>query len=142
MGTIVTLADAIVQELNSTSFTMAFTATRGYLPRRELEEMDTLRVTVVPRAATRGLHTRAEHLLELTVDIAIQKKLAAESNAEIDGLVDLVEEVSDFISGRDLQTFNDAVWTETRHEVLFSEEHMDKLRLFTSVLSLTYQVTA
>jgi hypothetical protein len=48
-ATILAIADAVVEQLNSASFSQALMAVRHYQPRFDLAEMTELKVSVVPR---------------------------------------------------------------------------------------------
>ena len=55
-ATIIAIADAVVAQLNATSFSQPLQAERHYLPQFELSEMTELRASVVPRSvASKGL---------------------------------------------------------------------------------------
>jgi hypothetical protein len=71
----------------------------------------------------------------------VQKKLPAEDEvAEIDGLLDLVEEIADHIRLTRLPDAPDAAWVSIAHEPVVSTESLEQHRVFTSVLSVTYRV--
>ena len=70
-------------------------------------------------------------------DVAVQKKLDAADNAEIDALMGLVEELAEFL--RTTRQFGDAVWVRTENSPVYSQEHIGEMRQFTSVLTLTYR---
>ena len=39
-----------------------------------------------------------------------------------------------------LDSFRAAVWVKTEHEPIYAQEHLDQMRQFTSVLTLTFRV--
>jgi hypothetical protein len=53
MAVLIDLADAVVAELNTASFSQALTAQRHYQPRFDLSEMAGLHVSVVPKGLVR-----------------------------------------------------------------------------------------
>mgnify|MGYP007112161168 CR=1 FL=1 len=59
MASIIELADAIVTELNTHTFSQPVTAARHYLPTFDLQEMHTLHVSVVPTSVASQELTRA-----------------------------------------------------------------------------------
>jgi hypothetical protein len=140
MAVIADIADAVVAELNAGGFSQSLEATRCYLPRFDLAEMKHLHVTVVPKgvAVTTGSRNHNQHDYE--VDIAVQKKLAAMDNSEIDTLVGLVDEIADHFRMKRLDSFRAAVWVKTQHEPIYAQEHLDQMRQFTSVLTLTFRM--
>ena len=83
--------------------------------------------------------TRAHNQHEFQIDIAVQKKLAADTNAEIDTLMTLVDEVADHFRMKRLDAISAAVWAKTENEPLYSQEHLEQLRQFTSVVTFTFR---
>jgi len=140
MPVITDIADAIVAELNGTAFVPPVTAERHYVPQFELPEMQSLHVTVVPKAAVLGMADRTRSQSDYSVDIAVQQKFETGDNAELDPLLSLVEQIADHFRGRRLDSYPDAAWLRTEQTVLYAPEHMHELRQFTSVLTLTYRV--
>ncbi len=140
MAVITEIADAVVAELNAATFSQAVTAERHYLPQFELPEMKTLHVTVVPKGIALGSSDRARGQGDYSVDVAVQKKFETGDNAELDPLTALVEEIADHFRGRRLASYPNAAWLKTEQAVLYAPEHIDELRQFTSVLTLTYRV--
>jgi len=146
MSTIADIADAIVAALNGGSFSESFTAVRRYRPQYDLEDVKTLRVTVVPKTLAEAAATRVTTAGDLEIDVAVQKKLAATTGsdqtaadeAEIDGLMDLVQEIREFI--RATGAFGVAQWLKTRNAPIYSVEHLAELRQFTSLLTLSLKV--
>ena len=52
----------------------------------------------------------------------------------------VVEEIADFFRLRRLSSYPDAIWTKTRHDPIYAQEHWDELRQFTSILTFTFRV--
>ena len=141
MATVVDIADAIVAALNGHTFSQPFTAQRCYVPTFDLKEMKDLHVTVVPRGLEMSTASRSLLQDDVQIDVAVQKKLPADTsgdNAAIDALMGLVQEIADFI--RSTGRFGDAVWVKTENKPIYSPEHLEQLRQFTSVLTLTLRV--
>jgi hypothetical protein len=136
------IAVAVVGELNGGTFSQSFTAVRTYLPVYDLAEMADLHVTVVPKGVTSQVASRDASQLEISIDIAVQKKLlssGAADTAEIDVLMDLCEEIADFLRQRRLAAFPAAAWVRTDHVAIYSPEHLEQLRQFTSVMTVIYR---
>ena len=134
---IINLADAIVTDLNGHSFSQTFTAERGYLPTFELPELGTLQVTVVPKEDDGKLDTRASSSHGYAIDVGIQKKPTTIDNAELDPLVLLTQEVADFfLFGK---RPGGATLISPSIRVLYLQEHLHKLRQFTSVVTFTFR---
>jgi hypothetical protein len=140
MSVAANIAEAVVAELNGATLSQPITAARSYLPEFDLPEMADLHVTVVPRAMTKAPIGRSIMSAEIQVDIGVQKKLAAQGNAEIDALLGLVEEIAEFFEQRHLTAIPEAVWVKTEHKPLYAAEHMDEMRQFTSVVTLTFRL--
>ena len=140
MPLITDIADSVTSELNAQAFSQTFTAQRHYLPVFSLPEMKDLHVTVVPKSVTIQPAGRAHNQHDCAIDVAVQKKLQSAENAEIDPLLNLADEIADHFRFKRLDSFPDAVWIKTEHSPIYAPEHLDQLRQFTSVLTLTFRV--
>ena len=132
------IAQAVTDALNAESFSMVFTAERKAAPMVKLSEMDSLHVMVVPREVESAALDRTRDSHEVKIDVAIQKRVASLENDAIDPLMALVREIADFLNRRNL---SDGLWKKTENKPVYSPEHLREMRQFTSVLTLTYQVT-
>jgi len=134
---ILDIADAIVTQLNAATLSQAFTAVRGYLPTFELEDFDTLQVTVVPKADDGKLDTRSQSIHDYAIDIGIQKRFDAITNDNLDPLVLLTEEIADFFR------FNKAPGSVTllspKTSTLYLQGHLRDLQQFTAVVTLGFK---
>lgn len=140
MAVITDIADAVVASLNSGSFSQPFTAQRRYQPSFELPEMQTLQVSIVPKSVSITKATRESGYFDFAIDIGVQKKVNPEALAEIDALMTLMDEIADHLRLTRLDGAPQAVWLTIGHEPIFAPEHLDQLRQFTSVLTVTYRV--
>lgn len=140
MPVITDVADAVVAELNAATFSQSFTAKRHYQPRYELADLQTLHVTVIPSGLTTQLLGRGQSQREVAIDIAVQKKLDQEQNADVDPLMALAEEIAEHFRGRRLTDFPNAIWSKTEHRAIYATEHLQQYRQFTSVMTLTFKV--
>lgn len=138
MSTIVSIADAVAAAINAGTFSQPVSAQRVYQPAFTLEELQELRVSVVPRTTGISAASRDSSTFECVVDVGVQKKIGEES--EIDGLLDLAEEIADHLRLKRLPDFPDAAWLGIAHEPVVSPEALSEHRTFTSVLSVTYRV--
>ncbi len=140
MSIVLNIADSVVAELNAASLSLPVFAQRLYVPNFDLQDTKELQVTVVPRELhVRGLD-RHRNTYEAEIDIAVQKKFSTGDAAEIDPLISLVEEIADMFRLKRLASYHAAIWAGTDHQVLYSQEHWDQLRQFTSLLTLTFRV--
>lgn len=139
MPVLTDIAQAIVDELNAQPFSQAFTAVRTYVPRAALEDLQVLRVSVVPRSFKPSVATRGKRHREVGLDVGIQRRLADPDNLlEIDALVAFVEEVVDFLEGRRLAAA-EAGFLGIDSEPTVAVEHLDQKGVFTSVLTVRYR---
>ena len=138
-ATIIQLVEAIVTELNHGQFGQAFTAQRHYQPIFELPDMSQLHVSVVPLALSSQQVSRSKAANQYQIDIGIQQK-GDLSQAWLDGLMALVEEIADFLQARPLAAFPQARCLDVTNAPVYALEHLEELRQFTSVLTATYQV--
>jgi len=140
MSMILNVADAVVAEVNAAALSQAVQAVRLYVPSFELPDMKDLHVSVVPRELhVRGLDRGRNHY-QADIDLAVHKKFKVGDAAEIDPLVLLVEEIGELFKLKRLTSYPAAIWTGTDHQVLYSQEHWDQLRQFTSLLTLSFKV--
>lgn len=143
MSTITTIADAVVARLNAGSFSENFTAERHYQPSFDLTDLETLRVSVVPRSLAILGASRRQSQYDAQIDIGIQKRLSAEPSddqAEIDALLTLAEEIADYLRFERLAEAPEAVWVALAQEPVVATEHLEQHRQFTTILTVTYRV--
>ncbi len=147
MATIIDIAGAVVAELNGPDGPtfgdplVGLDAERGYRPLFELGDLKDLRVTVVPRAVDLATASRSTVQADVQIDIGIQKKLpATDQDAEADALMQLAEEVADFFRTHPLTGVPDAAWVRSANEPVYSPEHWDEFRQFTSIVTATFRV--
>ena len=138
---VVIIADAVKDALNAGEFSQAFEADRTYRPARELTELATLRVTVVPRSIGDEAASRSGDATEYGIDVAVRKKLAAETAAaEADALVALCEELVSHFRRKRLSGEVDAICSRTENVPVFSAEHLEESNVFVSVVTLFFNV--
>jgi len=140
MSVITDIADAVKSELNGHSFSQPFQAVRAYQPVYELAEMKTLHVTVVPRGVEMQISSRSLVQHDYQIDVAVQKRFEKDGVVEIDPLMTLVDEIADFFRLRRLASCPNAVWVKTESDPIWSPDHMEQFRQFTSVITMTYRV--
>ena len=140
MAVITDIADAVAAELNGHTFSQKFTAVRTYDTTLALQDAGTLHVTVVPKALTEEVASRGADQVDYAIDVGVRKKPASVSNADLDPLVSLVEEIRAFFRRRRLAAYPGAVCIRTPIEPVFAPEHLREYGQFTSILSLTFRV--
>jgi len=137
------IADAVVADLNNGQFSQEFTAVRKWIAKWTLPDLSTLRVTVVPGPATYEPLDRRRDDERHEMDIAVQKKVNASDNAEVDALVALLEEFVEHFRVRQLTAGTKQVKCVRRalipgSEAAVAKEHLEDLRTFTGVLRTTW----
>jgi len=140
MSTIVALADAVVSELNGEGWSLQFAARRLYRPRFEPADLKTLQVSVVPRALVIEAASRADDSRQYQIDIAVQQKLDADPSEEIDPLLGLVEEIARHFRLRRPAAMPTAVCVKVENDPVYAVEHLDELRCFTSIITLSFRM--
>lgn len=139
MSQLVELADAVVDHLNATPFSLPVSAERKYVPVVELPNLHVLHVTVVPRGLTIGPLDRTRDAYEYELDVAVQQKTDG-SPARQDDLLALVQEIADSFRTPQLSTYPQARCVELKNVPVYSPEHLEQLHQFTSVLTLKFRV--
>jgi len=139
MAVVTNIADAVVSELQTGTFSMSFTPRRLYVPKFELTDA-ALRVSVVPKAVDIERLNRSNNQEDFSIDVAVQKKLKTAANTEIDALVELTGEIADFLRHKRLAAFPCAIWIRTQNAPIYAPDHLEEWRQFTSLLTFTYRV--
>jgi len=139
---IITLADAVVADLNTQGGTSwDFTATRTYLPKFDLTNSADLQVQVVPKTDARTPASRGYDACDLTVDVGLMQRVegtAAEELTAVDDLMELAEQVKEFLSRRRPTNYQAAVCTAVKNDPIYSVDELDSGRVFLTVISATF----
>lgn len=141
------IADAIVTTLNGATFTAPYasiTAVRLYQPEYDLEEMDSLKVSVVGRSQLVRVEGRGSNIWLPAVDIGIQKRPTTLSRTLLDELMQLVQDIADHLLGlpqRRLPAYQAAQCVEIRNEPIYAADHLAEKGMFTSVLTSVWRVS-
>jgi hypothetical protein len=134
------IAEAVVTELNAGAFSQALNAMRHYRPQFELAELKTLRASVVPKGIVTTSLGRTSNQHDVSVDVAVQKKVDPTDTPALDALMVLVGEVADFLRLRRLSALPTAIWSKTENVPIYSSEHLESKQVFTSLLTFTFRV--
>jgi len=143
MSLLMDVADAVVAELNAGNFSQPFTATRRYDPRRPLKDLSTLRVDVVPSQPSMETTPTARDDVfqnDISVDVAVRKKFADGDFAELDPLMDLIEEITEHFQKGWLSDLPHAVLQGIEVAAVADAEYMQTKRVFFSLLMITVRV--
>jgi hypothetical protein len=150
VSVITDIADAVVAELNVAAAALipgGFVAERHYRPVVDLRDLADLKVTVVPRGIVITPANRAGNQHDVQIDVAVQQKVNDADQASLDALMTLVERIGQFFSRRRLSGLpgagaGAAVWTKTENKPIYSAEHLEQFRTFTSVVTFTFKWAA
>jgi len=144
---VIAIADAVAAVLNAAELNQPFTAVRRYVPVRDLKDLATLAVTVVPATLAGTLLDRAGHnLYTYTIDVGIQKSIGSgemtsdQINNACDPLMLFAEQAADLFDGKSLAGYPQARCIDVKNVPIFAPNHLDEMRVFTSVLSLTFRL--
>ena len=134
------IADAVVATINSASLSQTVNAERLFLPQFDLQEMNVLRVVVVPKEEERKPLSRKIKEAAYSVDVGVLKKVKSAEASEVDPLCVLVAEIAMAFDGKRLDSIPEAFCMVAKTDPVYSVEHMEQLRQFTSVLTLSFKV--
>jgi hypothetical protein len=134
----VQLADALVAELRTGQFARAFVPVRRLLPVRELAELDELRVTVIPRAMESVPLARATEKRTFTIDIGVQQRVGQDVEHDAAAVMGVAEEIAEFLRNRTLAEKKEASYVGHGIDPIYSPEHLEELRVATSVVTMRY----
>lgn len=140
MSVLKDLANAVVAKLNAGEFSLPFTAARAYVPVATLEELAMMRVTVVPKSLTISPLTRAKDTHSYAVDVGVQQRVDTSATDDTDALASLVEEIADLLRRSRLPDFPAARWVSVENDPIYDWERLKERQVFTSVLTVTYEV--
>lgn len=133
------IAEAVKDVLNGTTFDPAFVATRQWRPTAELNDLETLTVTVVPVALAIEPGTRADHYQTVDVQIGVMRRLTGNGDAaDIAEIVDLGEAIADHLRFRKLTSPAASFVRLSMAGPV--QEHLDAARTVTVVITASYRV--
>ena len=140
------IAKAIVTELNAApdgTFCQEFTAVFKLVPKHEISELSSLKVTVVPQGYDMKNASRAATEYDFTIDIGIQKKLTtADVEAECCELYPVVDEIINYLRKRSLTPVPWANQTTMSNSPVVAVDHLDDNRVFSSLVTVGYKAVA
>jgi hypothetical protein len=147
---LITIADAMVQELNNIQatdpdqFTRQFTAERVYDYTRDLEDTTTMRVDVVPEKQDDDPFTRVSWKGTGIVSIAVREKLKVEDIAAVDALTLFTGELRDFwtLPPRRLALFPAAAPVKRQIVYPYLQKELREKGQFVSVVQLTFHLVS
>lgn len=136
------VADAVVDALNRATLSRPHVAERVYLPVLKRDDLDALRLQVIPVSWDTKLLTRNHVERTATIHVGIVERLTAETNAAIDPLVAFLAEIEEYFETHRRPDDNlNAVYIES--ETLAAPLDFTELennRLFQGVLALKFRM--
>lgn len=136
-ATILTVADAVRDAINAATLSFGFVAERLYLPIRDAKHLRNLKVSIVPAEITATMLSRRDDDFDYVIDVGIQRKVS--NDTEIDELMGFAEEVVDLFRGQRLDSTG-ALCVTAENAPIYSPDHLDEHRVFTSVVRLTFRL--
>ena len=111
------------------------------LPGVELDKLMAVpRVSVVPKSVQPQHMTRAGRADNITIDIGVQAKITGSPETDVPKLCRVVRTVLDYMWSRVLTHAAEAQFMDAGIDPVYAPEHLQQLRVFTSVVSVTYKV--
>ena len=140
MSVVTRMAKAVASELNrDQEFTVPFDAVFSVKPGYELKELDTIRVVVVPKTLEIERVSRVSSKYIVTVDVGVMQRLGKMTPEEaVETFGDLVDEIADFLSDRELEDFKAATFVNLTNDPIYVPDYLTQNRTFMSVLSVRY----
>lgn len=133
--TLVGLANAVADWLNSRGWSVALTAEYAPRPRHTLSELESdIRVSVRPAARTAARSSRAAVAFSHQLEIGVQSRVT--DGRPLDSLIDLIGEIMETIA---VERFGDHVPTVVENSAPYIGEHLIEQNVFTSVIAVTFQ---
>ena len=146
---LLTIADALVSKLNGVGTFNAGTVTAERIfPQSDpisLADAASLKTIVIPRAERRIHESRKDQGISVDVDLGLIKKLVAgntvaQDKTELDGLIDLMDELSDYLAENRTLSVSSAHWSGSELANVWAPEHLEKSRIFFSFTTHTYDI--
>lgn len=138
MTELIDVVDALVAEMNATTWSQPFTAAKTLDPNSNLVEIgNQLRVLVRPVKAERVQMTRGKQIKHCWVEVCVRKRLAAGNlTPQVEPLVDLIEQIADHFDGVRLANRANSVCNSALADPPYDAGELDHVRQFTGVLTL------
>ena len=134
------VADAVHAEIAESTFSLPVKAIRAYRHDQTLPEGKEIRVSVVPNGITMTPAARAVCSYTIEIYVVVTRKVGDARPETITPLLGVVEEVIEFFRLRRLEKYPAAIWTGTELKPMVSSEHLENLKQFTSLITLTLKV--
>jgi len=130
------LADTIVNAINAMDLVFEPNAVRYYQPKFLLEDLEALKICVVPTQVEQEDISRAQTAQDTTIQIGVMK-VCDKSIEQLDELSELVETIVDELNDLEITTPEDSTITDVQIILLYDPEYLNKNGQFTSVIEVS-----
>ena len=127
------MADAVLLKIKEAFPDLS--SERRYVPSLELKDTKELRIIVVPKDISYERASRSHNNVQVAVDLALMKKFQKGDAAELDPLCELVESLLKLFDSKPL---GNALCVKAQNVPIYAQEHYEKWRQFTSLITLTF----
>ena len=127
------MADAVLRKIKEAFPDIQ--AERRYVASLELKDTKETRIIVVPKDISYERSSRSHNNVQVVVDVALMKKFQKGDAAELDPLCELVESILKLFDSKPL---GDALCLKAQNDPIYAQEHYEKWRQFTSLITLTF----
>lgn len=139
------IADSLAESLTNHTYDGAIAkidAVRRFVPDYQGEDVETLKVSVVPGECEVTNHTHGADLFESSIHVVIAKRIV--NDADIDDLVELRTNIVDAIRSRTLPASTPPMpagvsWMSISNTVTFQPDQITNHRVFTAEITVTYR---
>lgn len=106
-----------------------------YVASLELKDTKDVRVIVIPKEINYERASRSHNSILVLIDVAVMKKFSKGDADELDTWTNFVEEIIQLFDGKPLE---DAMCVKVQNAPIYAQEHYEKWRQFTSLITLTF----
>jgi hypothetical protein len=131
------IAIAVADSIAAASLPSPVQVERQWLPIHDLSEMQQTVISVIPAGQAREIAGRSRLRRTFRIEIGVQRKLSTDEPAEIDDLVRLTDAIAAIFENGRLSALPEVIWAKTEHQPVVALDHLNELRQFTSLLTLT-----
>lgn len=143
MSRLAALAEAVADQLRQSHLAAPGTRIeRLYVPMQRLEGLTGTVISVVPRRNETERFSRGTWHHKPEVDVAVQQRMAITEDDPVDAvdpLMQLMDAIEDLFIGKALTLRPQATCVGVTHTAIYAPEHLQQMRVFTGVLTLTYR---
>jgi hypothetical protein len=140
------LTRSLAARLSAATYTAAYpqiSAQEAYLPNYDLEQMSSLRVSVIPRDVEISTTSRGAEQHDYSVAIVLAKRTDG-SAEQIRDLLGLVEKICDLVRSDAMplvqaEPWPGLTWWRLQLDPVWSQEHLEERRIFFTAIAVQYR---